>query len=582
MPHPTDTNNFDPLSAGVSSVTAINTALAQLSYYITQLQTGGASENVVTIELTAGESMTARDAAYLNPSDNEVYAMDASAAPAFAGTIRGFVQTTVSEDDPVVLVIGGILGGFVGLTPFLPVYADATGDGTLTQTRPVPTLDSGQVAIVPMGIAISATQVAVLPSFSDNRIRYQARYSPAQNETVTIQHGRNVDGFGRKYAAYVTQNQTITQYGSANQDHDVELQGVSAAGGSIDTNGTGSTAVLGDNAGTEAWQAQSFIAAEGRLSQVQIAFGANTGSPSGDCTLKIMEDSGGDPLGTLLHTETFTIVPSSNNTINISDGPYLDGSSTYWVRLEVPAQATNVRWNVTCSTSSTYANGTRSLSTNGGSSWTPQSSDMDLVVVTDAITKNDSLAQGIQVDEAVTVQSVRLWLKKVGSPSGNLMVKIETDSSGDPSGTPVTNGTSDTVAASSLGTSYGWITFTFSTPPSLSASTQYHLVLETADSQSDTNYVVWGADASTPGYADGEMMRERSAVWSAESADAIFQVVTDGIEYINPVAVDWYSSTVADMAAQAGDTGGADAGTKTTFKCLAAAGFGDITCEVVL
>lgn len=590
MAMPANTKNFDALTGAVSTVAPINLALSQISYGITQLQTVGLSFGLVTIPITAGESLTERDVAYLNPSDNKMYAIDANAAPALAGTVRGFVEETVSGAALGSLVIGGILGGFSGLTAWLPVYADSTGAGTVTQTRPYPLLDSGQMAIVPLGMAISTTQVAVMPAFMDKRIRYQARYSPALDETITLQHGLNRLGLSRKVAAYVSQGNVLAEYASSNQDANSMLQGIVAPGGSIDTNGTGSTAPLGDSGGTETWQAQSFIPTEGLLGLITIAFGANTGSPSGDMTWKIVNDNAGQPTGTVLSTGTHTITPSADNNISVpssNDGIYVNGSSTYWLRLEVPAQATNARWNVVCSTSSAYANGQRSSSTNGGSSWSGVStSDMDVTITNSAISSNDKLAQGFQISSANTVEKVRLWLKKVGSPSGNLTVKIQTNNAGNPSGTTVTNGTSATVAASSLSTSLGWIEFTFSTPPSLSASTQYHIVLETSDSQSDVNHVVWGSDYTSPGYASGVMKRERSAVWSNEGkvggADAVFRVLAANVQYVNQVKVDWWTSTQADMVNQFGDSSSADIDTKTTFKCKAASGFEDVTVEVVV
>ena len=583
MTHPVDTSYFDVLSAGVSGITPINTALGNLSYYIKAIIDGSIAVGGVTgIDVTAGVSLTALDAAYLDPTDEKIYPIDANAAPAAAGMVRGFVQATVSADAPAVLMVSGIVDGFTGLTPYQPVYADTTGDGTYTQTRPAPTLDSGQIAIAQMGIAISTTEVFVMPGFMDNRIRYQKRYSPALDETTTLEHGNNASGFGRIFRAYVTQTLTLTEYGSSNQDSDVYLKGPDGAGGSIDTNGTGTSRTFGDSGGTEVWRAQSFIPTAGILSQIQIAFGANVGSPSGTVTWKITTDNAGDPTGTVLATGTFTPTASSNNTINVSNGPVLSGSTTYWLRLEGAPQSTGVAWTLTSSTTSVYADGTASTSLNSGSTWTPDSWDFDVVITTTAVTSNDKLAQGAQVDSVNSVQSVKLWLKKIGSPTGNLTVKIQTDNSGSPSGTTITNGTSNTVAASSLATSYGYITFTFATPPSLGLSTQYHIVLETADSQSNTNYVAWGADGSSPSYADGEMKRERSAAWSAESKDAVFQLVGSGVDYINPVNVDWWSSTKADMVAQAGDSGGADVATKSTFKCKLAAGFADIVVEVTL
>ncbi len=580
MPRPTDTNNFDELSAGVSGVSPINRALAQLSYAISMLQ-GGSSLGLVTIQATAAESFAANDAAYLNPSNSQLYAIDADAAPVLAGTVRGFIQDIVSGSELATLVIGGILDGFTGLTPWLPVYVDSIGDGTVTQTRPYPLLDSGQIAIVPLGMAISATQVAVMPPFMDCQIRYQKRFSPALDETTTLEHGKQADGFGRKYAAYVTQNNTLTEYASSNRDSVVQLRGQSGAGGTIDTNASGANPVLGDAGGTEFRQAQSFqVAAAGNLSQLVAAFGANNGSPSGVVTWSLRADNAGLPTGTELATGTFTPTASADNTINVSNGPFLAASTTYWVAFLCSNQSSGVSWTMRSSAASVYANGVRATSSDGGSTWVAGTTDLDLAVTTTAVTLKDKLAQGIQVSNTSTIQKVRLWLKKTGSPTGNLTVKLQTDSSGSPSGTTVTNGTSATVAASSLSTSYGYIDFTFSTQPSLTASTQYHIVLETADSASNTNYVEWGADASSPGYASGVMKSEVSSAWGAESKDAVFQVIADGMQYLQPVIVDWWSSTHADMVAQAGDTGGSTIDTESTFKCKAAAGFADVTVEV--
>ncbi len=585
---PGSTNYHTPLSMGVSTAAAIETAIAQLDYAITQLAIGGASVGLITIPMTAGESLLATDSAYFNPSDNKMYAIDANAAPALAGTIRGFVEETVSSSALGSLVVGGILGGFSGLTAWLPVYADSTGAGTVTQTRPYPLLDSGQMAIVPLGMAISATQVAVMPAFMDCQIRYQARFSPALDETVTVQHGKQTDGFGRKYAAYVTQSATLTEYASSNQDSSQQLRGQSGAGGSADTGAqTGNDVLIGDSAGVEYRAAQSFtVSGAGFLSQFTFTLNANSGSPTGDMGWEIRNNNAGVPTGSVLASGTIvngSVVASSINTVNIAAAsqPYVTTATTYWLVLYAGAQASNVKWNWTAKAAGTYANGQRAYSSNGGSSWTTDAYDCSCTITVSAVTAKDKLAQGFQLSTASAISKVRLWLKKVGSPTGNLTVKIQTNSGGSPSGTTVTNGTSATVAASSLSTSYGYIDFAFSTPPSLSASTQYHLVLETADSASNSNYVEWGADASSPAYASGEMKSEASSSWSAETKDAVFQVVADGIQYIQPVMVDWYTSTRADMVAQAGDTSGTDVDTKSTFKCKAAAGFADITVEMV-
>lgn len=566
---PTDTNNFTPLSAGVSTVAPINVALGELSHAITQLQGGGASSGILSIAVVAGESLAARDAAYIDPDDGLLYAIDADAAPAAAGAIRGFVSAAVSISATATLIVTGILAGFTGLTPNLPVYADTTGAGTITQSRPEPALDSGQLAIVPMGMAISATQIDVMASFMDNRIRYQARYSPAQNETITVQHQKHINALGRHYAAYVTQANTLTEYGSANQDTDVNLKDrvISTYTSDLCTGGTpigdmtdndGVAGAFDDDDSTKASKSSSTTGTIGydfgasndqtirRYTITEATTGNETAAPK-DWTFEY-SDNGSD----------WTVIDTVTSETGWGDGE----TRTFDIDTAVSARY----WRL-------------NISDNNGSSNTHvgELEMMEVATYTDGV---DKLGQGIQA--AGGVFKVNLWLKKVGSPTGNLTVTIETDNAGDPSGTAVTNGTSNNVAASSLSTGYGWIEFTFATSPTLSASTQYHLVLETTESHDEFDYVVWGADGSAPSYANGEMKSESSAVWSSESADACFQVLAEGLKYIKPVLVDEYASAFASMGAQAGDTGGADVDTKTTFKCLLAAGYGDITVEVVI
>jgi hypothetical protein len=74
-------------------------------------------------------------------------------------------------------------------------------------------------------------------------------------------------------------------------------------------------------------------------------------------------------------------------------------------------------------------------------------------------------------------------------------------------------------------TSYGWVAFDFSAPPQLTAGTQYHLVLKRSGSVDAANYYVWGADQSSPGYADGAASIYGGS-WQATSpaTDHAFQV----------------------------------------------------------
>jgi len=120
---------------------------------------------------------------------------------------------------------------------------------------------------------------------------------------------------------------------------------------------------------------------------------------------------------------------------------------------------------------------------------------------------------------------VDLWLKKVGTPTGNISVEIRNASSNLPSTT--IHATSDAIDATSLSTSYAKVRFTFSTPYEVTASTQYALTtLVTYNYSTSTNNVLWGADL-TPGYSGGQDAFLNSGTWETNSRDCAFdQYVT--------------------------------------------------------
>mgnify|MGYP001578078452 CR=1 FL=1 len=157
------------------------------------------------------------------------------------------------------------------------------------------------------------------------------------------------------------------------------------------------------------------------------------------------------------------------------------------------------------------------------------------------------ISQGFKSATSSTVTKVRLWLKKTGTPAGTdtVTLVIQTDSSGVPSGTPVTNGTATAVDCSdTLTTSYAWVTFTFATNPTLTAGTQYHLVLQGAFTISDVNYVSWGADNYDIIYANGSMSVYDGTTWVVDSLyNACFEVyITNGAKGNDGYAIWDFSS----------------------------------------
>jgi len=145
------------------------------------------------------------------------------------------------------------------------------------------------------------------------------------------------------------------------------------------------------------------------------------------------------------------------------------------------------------------------------------------------------VAQSFQ--PAATNRAVKadLYLKKVGSPA-NATLRLISDSGGSPGTSVLATGL---LNASSVGSSYGWLTVNFSTTPTLNANTTYWLVIDAAPDNS--NYLVWGGDSAN-GYTRGTGKKSNDwsiGNWSNLNADLNFRVYMGGIDnQISTVSVD--------------------------------------------
>lgn len=124
------------------------------------------------------------------------------------------------------------------------------------------------------------------------------------------------------------------------------------------------------------------------------------------------------------------------------------------------------------------------------------------------------------------LNTAQFYLDKVGSPTGNMVAKLYADGSL-PGGT--LHATSDNVAASSVSAA-GLITFTFSTPYTPSAATQYWLTVEYGSGDA-SNYIKVGYDNSTSTHAGEGAVFFGS--WSALNADVSFYAKTSDVKVTN-------------------------------------------------
>ncbi len=571
-------NHESDAGGGKIRAEAINSDGSTSGYVLTSDGTNGASWSAsggggaqpIDITITAGENLSERDFVYLDESSNTFFKIDSDSSPIKDSSLVGCVNENggiLSASTGSMRILGEV-SGFSGLTSWSKVYSGTTAGG-YTQTKPSVTLGGNQIAIKELGYAVTSSTVFVDPK----RTIYAKRDSVSNNSSLTLEHHSDAQTRQRDARAYVgttVSGSTLAEYTSGNQDDEFDLAGFEGAGGTLDVNGSGAVSAIGDVGNLERSTAQQFTpSASGQLTQFKITLSSNNGSPTGNIYYQIRQDDGSDlPDGTILASGNWSPTVPGQNTITVTDGPFLDGSTKYWIILNTIDQATNQRYQWQRATSDVYASHIRLTGTKGDafSLWTPSTDDAEFEVTTSAVATNDKLAQSFQISTASAVSTVDVYLKKYGSPTGNLTLEIQTDSAGQPSGTAVANGTSATVAASTLTTSFAETTFTFSGEPSLSGSTTYWLVLTTTDTQSNTNYVIWGADTSSPSYADGAMFGEDASTWSALTADAIFAVKAPGTQYDEPCVIGRWSGGTRDIAVRFDDGAAGSPNTKTTFK----------------
>lgn len=122
-----------------------------------------------------------------------------------------------------------------------------------------------------------------------------------------------------------------------------------------------------------------------------------------------------------------------------------------------------------------------------------------------------------------TINSVRLDLRKVGSPTGTVSVKIYQNSSGVPGSLVAT---SDSVSVSSIRGESGYLTeFSFSSPASVTSSTDYILTVDTSGiTLADVNnYVQVGSDSSASYGKFAVASTNGGSTWSIQSYSLYFQ-----------------------------------------------------------
>jgi hypothetical protein len=129
------------------------------------------------------------------------------------------------------------------------------------------------------------------------------------------------------------------------------------------------------------------------------------------------------------------------------------------------------------------------------------------------------VAQGLQFATAGPLEFIDVKLVKTGTPTGNYWFTLEANNAGVPSNTPLA--TSRKYAASRLTTTAGFVRIPFDTPYSVSAATQYHLVLQGDYAVSASNFISWRMDGSAGSYASGAkaLFDSDTSTWTTDTDD---------------------------------------------------------------
>lgn len=136
---------------------------------------------------------------------------------------------------------------------------------------------------------------------------------------------------------------------------------------------------LGDVSDNEYRLSQGFqVSANSIITALELRQHSVVGSPSGNWTLRVETDNGGEPSGTLVHANASVVVspPGNGNTVKgtFASSFSILANTLYWFVLNCDNQSTGVYWGITMSSASVYANGIVNISTNG--TWAPRA-DLD-------------------------------------------------------------------------------------------------------------------------------------------------------------------------------------------------------------
>lgn len=148
-----------------------------------------------------------------------------------------------------------------------------------------------------------------------------------------------------------------------------------------------------------------------------------------------------------------------------------------------------------------------------------------------AADNNQILGQSFTPVFTGPLNRVELYIKRLGTISGNIWVEIHADGA-DPTAAAQLGSDSALVNAGAVSTSYGYVAFDFATSIILTPGTEYWILLYGDYTYSGSNAIIWGVDTSSPAYAGGHFGRygNGGAAWEdIGTYDALFKQYSDEV-----------------------------------------------------
>ncbi len=166
---------------------------------------------------------------------------------------------------------------------------------------------------------------------------------------------------------------------------------------------------------------------------------------------------------------------------------------------------------------------------------------------------NEDVGFAVTLSSDESIQSVKFWLKKSGSPTGLMRAKIYA-STGTVGSTGVPTGdilkTSLELDSADLTTSFAFVEFTFETPHAVSAG-DVCFVLDYRGGNA-SNYIILGTDSSSPTHGSNAFKSNTAdSGWVQDAQDIIFDLFRAGPDVIGLMVYDGNYPSTYEVLAQA-------------------------------